>query len=73
MPGAPLLQVTDPAQINGKRILVYDDVCTTGSQLDVVAGVLIDQGRAANVEGIVLARTPWRPRPSQTGEAQTPQ
>jgi predicted amidophosphoribosyltransferase len=66
-----LLQVIDRSRIAGRRILVYDDVCTTGSQLDAVAGVLIDQGGAASVEGIVLARTPWRPRPPQQEEAGT--
>jgi hypothetical protein len=35
-------------------------VCTTGTQLDAVAGVLLDQGKAARVEGIVLARALWR-------------
>jgi predicted amidophosphoribosyltransferase len=54
------LQVTDPARTAGKFILVYDDICTTGTQLDVVAGCLLDQGGAARVEGIVLARAPWR-------------
>jgi predicted amidophosphoribosyltransferase len=66
------LQVTDPARTVGKRILLYDDVCTTGSQLAAVAAVLIDQGSAASVEGIVLARAPWRHWP-QPGEGQAPQ
>jgi predicted amidophosphoribosyltransferase len=43
-----------------KTVLVIEDVCTTGTQLDAVAGVLLDQGRAARVEGVVLARAPWR-------------
>jgi len=54
------LLVRDPAWTAGKFVLVYDDVCTTGTQLDAVAGVLRDQGRAARVEGVVLARAPWR-------------
>ncbi len=56
------LRVPDPLRTQGRRILVYDDVCTTGSQLDAVAGYLIDAGGAADVEGIVLARAPWRTR-----------
>jgi predicted amidophosphoribosyltransferase len=40
--------------------LVYDDICTTGGQLDVIADYLLDQGGAARVEGVVLARAPWR-------------
>ena len=54
------LRVPDPARTNGKFVLIYDDVCTTGSQLDAVAGCLLDQGGADRVEGIVLARAPWR-------------
>ena len=56
------LRLNDRSQTVGKRILIYDDVCTTGSQLDAVAGFLIDEGGAADVEGVVLARAPWRKR-----------
>jgi predicted amidophosphoribosyltransferase len=56
------LRLSEPNRVEGRRILVYDDVCTTGSQLNTVAGVLMDEGGAASVEGIVLARAPWRPR-----------
>ncbi len=58
------LVIPDRTRTEGKRILVYDDVCTTGSQLDVVAECLIDDGGAASVDAVVLARAPWRPRPS---------
>jgi predicted amidophosphoribosyltransferase len=54
------LRVPDPVRTAGQFVLVYDDVCTTGSQLDAVAGCLVDQGGAARVEGVVLARAPWR-------------
>jgi predicted amidophosphoribosyltransferase len=54
------LRVPDPARTAGKSILIYDDICTTGTQLDAVAGCLLDQGCAARVEGVVLARAPWR-------------
>jgi predicted amidophosphoribosyltransferase len=56
------LHIPDPTRTQDRRILVYDDVCTTGSQLDTIAGYLIDEGGAADVEGIVLARAPWRTR-----------
>ena len=59
---ANALQIPDRDRIAGKRILVYDDVCTTGNQLNVVAGFLIDEGGALSVEAVVLARAPWRPR-----------
>ena len=56
------LRVPDPARTAGRFVLVFDDVCTTGMQLDAVAGCLLDDGRAARVEAVVLARAPWRPR-----------
>lgn len=54
-----VLQINDPAAISGKRVLVYDDICTTGSQLNAVAAYLLDVGGAARVEAVVLARVPW--------------
>lgn len=57
------LKVPDPNRTHGKRILVYDDLCTTASQLDAVAECLIDEGGATDVSAVVLARAPWRPRP----------
>jgi predicted amidophosphoribosyltransferase len=56
------LAVPDPGRTAGRFSLVYDDICTTGGQLDAVAGCLLDQGGAARVEGVVLARAPWRGR-----------
>jgi predicted amidophosphoribosyltransferase len=44
-------------------VTLTDDVCTTGTQLDAVAGCLLDHGGAARVEGIVLGRAPWRDEP----------
>ncbi len=54
------LLVPDPNRTAGRYVLVYDDICTTGGQLDSVAGCLIDGGLAARVDGVVLARAPWR-------------
>ena len=54
------LLVPDSARISGRYVLVYDDICTTGGQLDAVAGRLLDEGDAARVEAVVLARAPWR-------------
>jgi len=48
------------ARTAGRFVLVYDDICTTGTQLDAIAGCLLDEGGAAKVEGVVLARAPWR-------------
>ena len=59
------LQVTEPGRTAGKFVLVYDDVCTTGTQLDAVAGCLLDEGGASRVEGVVLARAPWHNRAAE--------
>jgi predicted amidophosphoribosyltransferase len=55
------IHVPNVDRIRGRDILIYDDVCTTGSQLERVAGVLLDVG-AVSVEAVVLARAPWRRR-----------
>ena len=47
-----------PDRIDGKRIIVYDDICTTGLQLNEVARCLREWG-AVSVHGVVLARQPW--------------
>jgi predicted amidophosphoribosyltransferase len=59
------LCVTEPSRTTGRRVLLYDDICTTGAQLNALAGCLLDQGRARQVDAVVLARAPWRgtPRP----------
>jgi predicted amidophosphoribosyltransferase len=54
------LAVPEPERTRGKFLLVYDDICTTGTQLDAVAGCLLDEGGAARVEAVVLARALWR-------------
>lgn len=61
-----LMEVHRPDLVRGRRVVVYDDVCTTGRQLDALARLLKDHG-AARVEGLVLARTPWNPTASGTG------
>jgi predicted amidophosphoribosyltransferase len=55
-----VLDVAAPAHPQELGILVFDDVCTTGYQLNAVVGRLLDQSRAACVRAPVLARTPWR-------------
>lgn len=54
------VDIPDPDRTRGKRILVYDDLCTTGSQLNSLAEVLVGKGGASVVEAVVLARAPWR-------------
>lgn len=55
---AEALRQVHPELIEGKRIVIYDDICTTGLQLNAVAQRLRDWG-AETVHGIVLARQPW--------------
>lgn len=57
-----LLKIPNPKVIRDRKILIFDDVCTTGYQLDAVADCLLKEGRAARVRGLVLARAPWRPK-----------
>jgi predicted amidophosphoribosyltransferase len=54
------LVVPDRTRTAGRFILVYDDICTTGGQLNAIAACLLDEGGATRVEGLVLARAPWR-------------
>ena len=54
------LSVPDPARTNGMTILVYDDLFTNGLVLNEVARALKEQGGAAEVCGITLAREPWK-------------
>ncbi|MEV7275255.1 ComF family protein [Streptomyces bacillaris] len=56
---ADALQVT--ADVTGLRILLLDDVLSSGNQVNAVAQRLLDAG-AADVTVLVLARTPWKPR-----------
>ena len=55
----PSLEVIDPAAVKGKRVLVFDDVFTSGLTLREVAHKLRAAG-AKSVAGIVLARQPFR-------------
>lgn len=52
------LEVPDPRLVEGQRIMVYDDVFTTGTTLNTVARRLREAG-AATITGLTLARQPW--------------
>lgn len=53
------IQRSPAVDFKGKKILLIDDVCTTGLQLNYLAYRLLASG-AAEVRGLVLARVPWR-------------
>lgn len=44
--------------VEGKRILLFDDIFTTGAQIHTVAK-LLNEAEASSVRGLVLARVPW--------------
>lgn len=52
----------DAGAIRNKRVLLVDDVSTTGATLSAVARVLNDLG-AKSVHGLLAARTPFQPGP----------
>lgn len=53
-----LLELEQSLEVVGRHVLVYDDVCTTGLQLDRIARFLKAKG-AVRVEAVVMARTGW--------------
>lgn len=52
----PALRVPDPQRIKGKRLLIFDDIFTSGLTLHSVAGCLLEDGDAASISSITLAR-----------------
>lgn len=55
--------------LRGARILVLDDVMTTGATASECARVLIGDGGAAVVDAVVLVRQPWRNQSAGKGHA----
>ena len=47
--------VAEPALVQGQRVLVIDDVCTTGATLEACA-IAMKQAGATSVWGLTLAR-----------------
>jgi predicted amidophosphoribosyltransferase len=63
------LSVVDERQVEARRVLIVDDVCTSGETLLAVAGALRDAG-ADEVSALVLARAYWhRPQKARTSMA----
>lgn len=55
--GALALEPAQAQRVQGQRVLLLDDVMTTGATLDAAAQVLLQAGAQA-VTAVVLARTP---------------
>ncbi len=52
--------VPDASDVDGRRVLVVDDVCASGETL-LSTGAALRQAGAAEVSALVLARARWRP------------
>ncbi len=52
--------------LRGARVLLLDDVMTTGATTSECARVLIEDGGAAAVDTVILVRQPWRAAGSRT-------
>jgi ComF family protein len=63
-------RVPHPERVRGLRLLLVDDVATTGATLDAAASALKRAG-AATVIALVAARTPLEPIPSDRGRSAT--
>lgn len=59
--GAFALDAARADRLAGARVVLIDDVATTGATLAACAHVLTRKGRAAEVRGLVLARVLTRP------------
>lgn len=58
------LHVPNSGRVEGKQIIVVDDLFTDGLTLREVARVLVLDGGAARVDGVSLARQPFGRRPT---------
>jgi len=52
--------VADPALLEGRRILLVDDLFRSGATLNAVTGALLDQGHAHTVFALTATRTRTR-------------
>jgi predicted amidophosphoribosyltransferase len=48
--------------LHGAHVLIVDDVMTSGATVGECARVMLEDGGAAAVDAVVLARQPWRGR-----------
>jgi predicted amidophosphoribosyltransferase len=51
------LHEVDPARVEGRRVLLFDDLFRSGATLNAVTAALYDQGHAAVVCALVLTRS----------------
>lgn len=60
---AACFQISSPAKIKNKSILLIDDVMTTGATLNACAKILLKEGGAKDVKALCLARVKNIDRP----------
>ena len=51
------LHAVDPAQVSGKRILLFDDLYRSGATMNAVTVALYELGKAADVCALTITRT----------------
>lgn len=47
----------DSAAINGKRVLLFDDLYRSGATMNVITSALYDQGKASDVVALTITKT----------------
>lgn len=51
------LYAVDRAQTSGKSVLLFDDLYRSGTTLNAITGILLDQGQAASVRVLTVTKT----------------
>ena len=49
--------IQQPTLLNGKTILLFDDLYRSGATMNAIAGALQTQGQVANVDAFALTKT----------------
>jgi predicted amidophosphoribosyltransferase len=58
---AGVFTVTDPERYRGQWVLLFDDICQSGTTLAAATRVLLEQGGVGRVYTLVVTRTRTRP------------
>jgi predicted amidophosphoribosyltransferase len=51
------LHEVDQVKLDGKRVLLFDDLFRSGATMNAITGSLYDQGRASDEYALTLTRT----------------
>lgn len=51
------LHEVDQSRLDGRRVLLFDDLFRSGATMNAITGALYDQGRASDVYALTLTRT----------------